>query len=193
MCIVLSSNISENAWQWDGNTVTDAVLSIHVPLILWLHPQISPFPFDLVRAEAEKYAGAELVWCQEEHKNMGYYDYVRPRFLTVVANKRPIWYGFFFHICLFVLNLFKESGGGITFDNKPFVFHTQVRGAGPRSSSCDGEQIHPPQWAEEVHGHGFQPERLPGGGHVSGNWNKNRAGGAVSSPNNIVEFWCGIF
>ncbi|KAE8280667.1 2-oxoglutarate dehydrogenase-like, mitochondrial [Larimichthys crocea] len=44
--------------------------------------QISPFPFDLVRAEAEKYANAELVWCQEEHKNMGYYDYVRPRFLT---------------------------------------------------------------------------------------------------------------
>ncbi|XP_016892630.1 2-oxoglutarate dehydrogenase-like, mitochondrial isoform X2 [Cynoglossus semilaevis] len=54
--------------------------------------QISPFPFDLVRAEAEKYANAELVWCQEEHKNMGYYDYVRPRFLTVVANKRPLWY-----------------------------------------------------------------------------------------------------
>ncbi|XP_042288705.1 2-oxoglutarate dehydrogenase-like, mitochondrial [Thunnus albacares] len=54
--------------------------------------QISPFPFDLVRAEAEKYANAELVWCQEEHKNMGYYDYVRPRFLTVVANKKPIWY-----------------------------------------------------------------------------------------------------
>lgn len=54
-------------------------------------PQISPFPFDLVRAEAEKYTHAELVWCQEEHKNMGYYDYVRPRFLTVLANKKPIW------------------------------------------------------------------------------------------------------
>lgn len=53
--------------------------------------QISPFPFDLVRDEVEKYADAELVWCQEEHKNMGYYDYVRPRFLTVVANKKPIW------------------------------------------------------------------------------------------------------
>ncbi|TKS85670.1 2-oxoglutarate dehydrogenase-like, mitochondrial [Collichthys lucidus] len=42
--------------------------------------------------KAEKYANAELVWCQEEHKNMGYYDYVRPRFLTVVANKKSIWY-----------------------------------------------------------------------------------------------------
>lgn len=54
--------------------------------------QISPFPFDLVRAEAEKYCNAELVWCQEEHKNMGYYDYVRPRFLTVVDNQKPVWY-----------------------------------------------------------------------------------------------------
>lgn len=54
-------------------------------------PQISPFPFDLVRVETEKYANAELVWCQEEHKNMGYYDYVRPRLLTVVANRRPVW------------------------------------------------------------------------------------------------------
>uniref|UniRef100_A0AAQ4PXQ2 oxoglutarate dehydrogenase (succinyl-transferring) n=1 Tax=Gasterosteus aculeatus aculeatus TaxID=481459 RepID=A0AAQ4PXQ2_GASAC len=54
--------------------------------------QISPFPFDLVRAEVEKYTNAELVWCQEEHKNMGYYDYVRPRLLTVVADRKPVWY-----------------------------------------------------------------------------------------------------
>ncbi|KAJ3610565.1 hypothetical protein NHX12_022657 [Muraenolepis orangiensis] len=54
--------------------------------------QISPFPFDLVRAEVERFSASELVWCQEEHKNMGYYDYVRPRFRTVVANQRPIWY-----------------------------------------------------------------------------------------------------
>lgn len=60
-------------------------------LIYLSFPQISPFPFDLVRTEAEKYVDAELVWCQEEHKNMGYYDYVRPRFLTVLANRKPIW------------------------------------------------------------------------------------------------------
>ncbi|KAG9341028.1 hypothetical protein JZ751_019782, partial [Albula glossodonta] len=52
--------------------------------------QISPFPFDLVKAEVEKYSNAELIWCQEEHKNMGYYDYIRPRFLTVLCNRRPI-------------------------------------------------------------------------------------------------------
>lgn len=55
-------------------------------------PQISPFPFDLVKREAEKYPGAELVWCQEEHKNMGYYDYISPRFMTILRRARPIWY-----------------------------------------------------------------------------------------------------
>lgn len=42
--------------------------------------------------EAEKYSGAELVWCQEEHKNMGYYDYISPRFMTLLGHSRPIWY-----------------------------------------------------------------------------------------------------
>lgn len=55
-------------------------------------PQISPFPFDLIKQEAEKYRGAELVWCQEEHKNMGYYDYISPRFMTILSRARPIWY-----------------------------------------------------------------------------------------------------
>ncbi|KAB1271491.1 2-oxoglutarate dehydrogenase-like; mitochondrial [Camelus dromedarius] len=54
--------------------------------------QISPFPFDLIKREAEKYPGAELVWCQEEHKNMGYYDYISPRFMTILGRARPIWY-----------------------------------------------------------------------------------------------------
>lgn len=55
-------------------------------------PQISPFPFDLIMQETEKYSGAELVWCQEEHKNMGYYDYISPRFMTLLGHSRPIWY-----------------------------------------------------------------------------------------------------
>uniref|UniRef100_A0A2K6DAH2 2-oxoglutarate dehydrogenase complex component E1 n=1 Tax=Macaca nemestrina TaxID=9545 RepID=A0A2K6DAH2_MACNE len=54
--------------------------------------QISPFPFDLIKQEAEKYPGAELAWCQEEHKNMGYYDYISPRFMTILRRTRPIWY-----------------------------------------------------------------------------------------------------
>ncbi|XP_048472236.1 2-oxoglutarate dehydrogenase-like, mitochondrial isoform X1 [Rhincodon typus] len=54
--------------------------------------QISPFPFDLLKVEIDKYPNAELIWCQEEHKNIGYYDYVRPRFRVTVQFKRPVWY-----------------------------------------------------------------------------------------------------
>ncbi|KAK3550196.1 hypothetical protein QTP86_021223 [Hemibagrus guttatus] len=54
--------------------------------------ELSPFPFDLVKAEVEKYPEAELVWCQEEHKNQGYYDYIRPRIRTTIACARPVWY-----------------------------------------------------------------------------------------------------
>nr|XP_020443063.1 2-oxoglutarate dehydrogenase, mitochondrial-like isoform X3 [Monopterus albus] len=54
--------------------------------------QLSPFPFDLVQAETNRYTSADLVWCQEEHKNQGYYYYVKPRIHTSVSNSRPIWY-----------------------------------------------------------------------------------------------------
>nr|XP_040054169.1 2-oxoglutarate dehydrogenase, mitochondrial-like [Gasterosteus aculeatus aculeatus] len=36
--------------------------------------------------------GGRLVWCQEEHKNQGYYDYVKPRLRTTVGHARPVWY-----------------------------------------------------------------------------------------------------
>uniref|UniRef100_A0A673MK48 2-oxoglutarate dehydrogenase complex component E1 n=1 Tax=Sinocyclocheilus rhinocerous TaxID=307959 RepID=A0A673MK48_9TELE len=54
--------------------------------------QLSPFPFDLVKAETEKYPNADLVWCQEEHKNQGYYDYVKPRMRTTIDRAKPVWY-----------------------------------------------------------------------------------------------------
>nr|XP_057913516.1 2-oxoglutarate dehydrogenase complex component E1-like isoform X2 [Doryrhamphus excisus]XP_057913517.1 2-oxoglutarate dehydrogenase complex component E1-like isoform X2 [Doryrhamphus excisus] len=54
--------------------------------------QLSPFPFDLVKAETERYANADVVWCQEEHKNQGYYDYIKPRLQTTVGHTRPVWY-----------------------------------------------------------------------------------------------------
>lgn len=53
--------------------------------------QLSPFPFDLVKAETEKYPNADLVWCQEEHKNQGYYDYVKPRMRTTIDRAKPVW------------------------------------------------------------------------------------------------------
>lgn len=54
--------------------------------------QLSPFPFDLVKAETDRYSNADLVWCQEEHKNQGYHDYVKPRICTTTNHTRPVWY-----------------------------------------------------------------------------------------------------
>ena len=33
--------------------------------------QLCPFPFDLIKAELEKYKNAKICFAQEEHKNMG--------------------------------------------------------------------------------------------------------------------------
>eukprot|EP00123_Amoebidium_parasiticum_P016198 comp23327_c1_seq1/m.38418 comp23327_c1_seq1/g.38418 ORF comp23327_c1_seq1/g.38418 comp23327_c1_seq1/m.38418 type:complete len:1020 (-) comp23327_c1_seq1:250-3309(-) len=46
--------------------------------------QISPFPFDLVRRQAEMFPNADIVWCQEEPKNMGAWSYVNPRIETAL-------------------------------------------------------------------------------------------------------------
>ncbi|XP_072342130.1 2-oxoglutarate dehydrogenase complex component E1 [Scyliorhinus torazame] len=54
--------------------------------------QLSPFPFDVVEQEARKYPNAELLWCQEEHKNQGYYEYVKPRIRATTRRERPVWY-----------------------------------------------------------------------------------------------------
>uniref|UniRef100_A0A3P8Z837 2-oxoglutarate dehydrogenase complex component E1 n=1 Tax=Esox lucius TaxID=8010 RepID=A0A3P8Z837_ESOLU len=54
--------------------------------------QLSPFPFDQVKVETDRYPNADLVWCQEEHKNQGFYDYVKPRLRTTVNSTRPVWY-----------------------------------------------------------------------------------------------------
>ena len=47
--------------------------------------QISPFPFDKVLEECNKYSNAELIWVQEEHKNQGAWSYVQPRFQTAIG------------------------------------------------------------------------------------------------------------
>mmetsp|Transcript_27829 Transcript_27829/g.69902 ORF Transcript_27829/g.69902 Transcript_27829/m.69902 type:complete len:1019 (+) Transcript_27829:71-3127(+) len=53
--------------------------------------QIAPFPFDRVKEEFEKYKNVDIgdglhpgnvIWCQEEPKNMGPWGYVSPRFVT---------------------------------------------------------------------------------------------------------------
>lgn len=54
--------------------------------------QISPFPYDLIKAECAKYSNAELVWAQEEHKNQGYWTYIEPRFDTAINSTRDLSY-----------------------------------------------------------------------------------------------------
>lgn len=44
--------------------------------------QIAPFAFDRVAENAAKYSNAEIVWAQQEPKNMGAYAYCNPRIMT---------------------------------------------------------------------------------------------------------------
>lgn len=60
--------------------------------------QFYPFPEDDVEVLAKKYKNAELVWCQEEPKNMGGWGFVESRIEAVLAgvgNKalRPVYVG----------------------------------------------------------------------------------------------------
>jgi 2-oxoglutarate dehydrogenase E1 component len=47
--------------------------------------QIYPFPKLSIADELKKYPNAEVVWCQEEHENMGAYYFVDPRLERVLA------------------------------------------------------------------------------------------------------------
>ncbi|MGL9732732.1 MAG: 2-oxoglutarate dehydrogenase E1 component [Wolbachia sp.] len=56
--------------------------------------QFYPFPVDKLSNELEKYKNAEIVWCQEEPKNMGGWFFVNPLIEEVLSNlniqsKRP--------------------------------------------------------------------------------------------------------
>ncbi|XP_038060334.1 2-oxoglutarate dehydrogenase, mitochondrial-like isoform X2 [Patiria miniata] len=54
--------------------------------------QISPFPYDLIIEEMNKYPNAEIQWSQEEHKNMGAWHYVQARIHTAGNWKRRCTY-----------------------------------------------------------------------------------------------------
>lgn len=60
--------------------------------------QIAPFAFDRVAEQCAKYKNAEVVWAQQEPKNMGAYAYVLPRIMTATREvnadeKRPRYVG----------------------------------------------------------------------------------------------------
>jgi len=60
--------------------------------------QLAPFPWDKVAEECALYANAEVMWCQEEPKNMGPWSFVQPRISTATrtlngVEKRPVYSG----------------------------------------------------------------------------------------------------
>lgn len=58
--------------------------------------QICPFPYDQIKEECDKYKNAQLVWAQEEHKNMGAWTFVQPRFLSLL--KEYIFFGYLYFL-----------------------------------------------------------------------------------------------
>lgn len=60
--------------------------------------QIAPFAFDRVAESAAKYDKAEVIWAQQEPKNMGAYSYINSRVMTATREtngkeKRPRYVG----------------------------------------------------------------------------------------------------
>ena len=60
--------------------------------------QLAPFPVVSLSEELARYPNAEVVWCQEEPKNMGAWTFVEPRIEEVLGNldlaaKRPVYVG----------------------------------------------------------------------------------------------------
>merc|ERR1711881_493539 len=54
--------------------------------------QIAPFPFDLVKKQLDLYPNAKVYWAQEEHKNMGAYEYCKQRIRTLSNWTRRVNY-----------------------------------------------------------------------------------------------------
>ena len=46
--------------------------------------QIGPMPYSQVSDQIAKYPNAEICWAQEEHRNQGAFNYIRPRFLFLL-------------------------------------------------------------------------------------------------------------
>jgi len=52
--------------------------------------QLAPFPFDHVQRELMRYPNSEIVWCQEEPKNMGAWTFIYFNFMTTFKHINDI-------------------------------------------------------------------------------------------------------
>lgn len=92
--------------------------------------QISPFPYDKINEECKKYSNALLIWAQEEHKNMGAWAFIQPRFLSLL--KKFINYFFFF------LSLFKKKTFGNYYffsDQRKIIYAGRKPSASPATGN----------------------------------------------------------
>ena len=60
--------------------------------------QLYPFPYKALIAELARFPNAEVVWCQEEPRNMGYWTFVEPNIEYVLGKvggtaQRPRYVG----------------------------------------------------------------------------------------------------
>ncbi|MEM6781254.1 MAG: 2-oxoglutarate dehydrogenase E1 component [Pseudomonadota bacterium] len=60
--------------------------------------QLYPFPMNSLKQELANFPGADIVWCQEEPKNMGYWQFIESRLEATLnamdhATKRPRYVG----------------------------------------------------------------------------------------------------
>ena len=78
-----SASLSSKNGSKNGNMNKGSLVSNIVFVRL---EQIAPFPYDLVGPVIERYPNAQLIWVQEEPKNMGAWGFVKLRFDTVVKD-----------------------------------------------------------------------------------------------------------
>ena len=60
--------------------------------------QIYPFPYDNFAKELKRFANCEILWCQEEPKNMGAYGFIKRRIESVMREINSKQEKFKFHL-----------------------------------------------------------------------------------------------
>ena len=53
--------------------------------------ELSPFPYDFFKTVVAPYKNAQFIWCQEEHRNSGAWQFVEPRINLVNKTKKIIF------------------------------------------------------------------------------------------------------
>eukprot|EP01041_Mallomonas_annulata_P001310 gene1310-2527_t len=100
--------------------------------------QLAPFPYDLIEPALQKYPNAELVWVQEEPKNMGAWSYVKPRFDTAMRDLRAQHSGLQTHI---------DNPSQVVSDNREFTYI----GRKPSASAATGSyKVHVAEMKEII-------------------------------------------